>query len=58
MFTKRIRSVQNYRCSFHPKVFRVSYFSQGIEVFLLANSSKDNIRIVDEGREGFLWLRV
>jgi hypothetical protein len=25
-------SVQNYRCSLHPKVFRVSYFSQGTEV--------------------------
>jgi hypothetical protein len=29
-----------------------------MEVFLLANSSKDDTRIVDEGREGFLWLRV
>jgi hypothetical protein len=33
-------------------------FPQGMEVFLLANSSKDNTRIANEGREGFLWLRV
>jgi hypothetical protein len=26
-------SVRNYRCSLHPKVFRVSYFPQGMEVF-------------------------
>jgi hypothetical protein len=29
-----------------------------MKVFLLANSSKDNTRIADEGGEGFLWLRV
>jgi hypothetical protein len=29
-------SVRNYRCSLHPGVFRVSYFSQGTEVLLLA----------------------
>jgi hypothetical protein len=42
--------------TFHPKVFRVSYSLHGIEVFLLAKSSKDNTRIVDKGKEGFLWL--
>ena len=42
----------------HPEVFRVTYFPQETEVFLLANSSKDNTRKADEGREGFLWLRV
>jgi hypothetical protein len=50
-------SAQNYRCSFHPEVFRVLYFSQGTEVFLLANSSKDNTRgKVGKGRDGFLCL--
>jgi hypothetical protein len=29
-----------------------------MKVFLLANPSKDNTRIGDEGREGFLWFRV
>jgi hypothetical protein len=29
-----------------------------MEVFLLANSSKDNTWIADEGGEGLLWLRV
>jgi hypothetical protein len=29
-----------------------------MEVFLVANSSKDNTRIAKKGREGFLWLRV
>jgi len=33
-------------------------FSQGTKVFLLANLSKDNTRIADKGREGFIWLRV
>ena len=28
-----------------PKVFRVSYFPQGMEVLLLANSSNDNTRV-------------
>ena len=27
-----------------------------MEVFLLANSSKDNTRVDDKGRDGFLWL--
>jgi hypothetical protein len=29
-----------------------------MEVFPVANSSKDHTRIADEGREEFLWLRV
>ena len=33
-------------------------FSQGTKVFLLANLSKDNTRIANEGREGFLWLKI
>jgi len=44
--------------AFHPEVFRVSYFPQGTKVFLLADSSKDNTRIANKGRDGFLWLRV
>jgi hypothetical protein len=43
--------------SFHPEVFRVSYFPQGMEVLLLASSSKDNTRgKVENGTDGFLWL--
>jgi hypothetical protein len=50
-------SVWNYHCSLHPKVFMVSYFSQGTEILLLAISPKDNPRVeLVEGREGFLWL--
>ena len=49
-------SVRNYHRTFHLELFRVSYFPQGTEVFLLAYSSKDNIRIADKGRDGFLWL--
>ena len=50
-------SARNYCCSFHPEVFRVSQFSQGTEVLLLASSSKDNTRgKVGKGRDEFLWL--
>ena len=31
--------------AFHWEVFRVSHFPWGTEVLLLANSSKDNIRV-------------
>ena len=27
-----------------------------MEVFLLANSSNDNTRVADRGRDGFLWF--
>lgn len=57
VFRNETASIRNYYCSFHSKVFKVSYFSHGIEIFL-ANFSKENTRIADEGREGFLWLRV
>ena len=43
---------------FHPEVIRVLYFPQGTEVFDLAKSFKDNTRIANKGREGFIWLRV
>jgi hypothetical protein len=42
---KEPASAQNYRCIFHPEVFRVSYYSQGTEVLLLSNSYKDNTRV-------------
>jgi len=39
-------------------VYRKNPQAYGTEVFLLANLSKDNTRIADKGREGFIWLRV
>jgi hypothetical protein len=45
MQTEVSTSSRNYHCSFHLEVFRVSYFSQGMEVLLLPNSSKDNIGV-------------
>jgi hypothetical protein len=45
--------------TFHPEVFRVSYFPQGTEVNFLSSSSKDNIRIeLVEGREDSYGFRV
>jgi hypothetical protein len=43
----------------HLKVFRVSYFPQGMEINLLSSSSKDNTRIeLVEGRENSYGFRV
>jgi hypothetical protein len=45
--------------AFHPKVFRVSYFPQGMEVNLLSSLSKDNTRIeLIDGREDSYGFRV
>ena len=56
-FTKRICKRTKLPLQLSPGSIQGIVFSQGMEVFLLAISSKDNTMIANEGGDGFLWLQ-
>jgi NAD dependent epimerase/dehydratase family enzyme len=53
-------SVRNYRCSLHPEVFRVLYFStrNGGTFSQLIRPRTTQGGKVGKGRDGFLWHKV